>query len=360
MWRLNSRVLVTGGAGFIGRHLCQRLQEMHQTVRVLDSFDPVVHGNDDAAANALHKSGVECIRGDVRHHDTLRAALKGCDAVIHLAARVSVVESMQLPARYTSDNCLGTAVLAEVLDQHPHNVRRVLLASSMSVYGEGAYSCAACDYRFVGGRVGNSTETKDAWNPPCPRCGIALQATATPESHICSPDSIYGASKLYQEQLLLHSLSTEECVCSALRLFNVYGAGQSVTNWRTGVITHMMASFLGGEPFTLAEDGHQIRDFIHVEDVVTAFCRSLTRPTPAVLNVGTGYPKSLLDVYREISLCVNARNRQDPVPNSIRRRGDVRHCFADISQLESHLGFRPRAIDADQLRAVLWQLENAI
>jgi len=356
---MNGRVLVTGGAGFIGRHLCKRLQEMNHTVRVLDSFDPVVHGDNGVAAETLLKNGIECIRGNVRHHDTLRAALRGCHAVIHLASCVSVVESMQLPARYTSDNCLGTAVLAEVLAQHPHNVERVLLASSMSVYGEGAYSCRECSFRFAGGCLSYSHGPNIEWDPSCPNCGYTLQPTATSESHICCPKSIYGASKLYQEQLLLHSPLAKDCNITALRLFNVYGTGQSVANWRTGVITHMLASSLGGELFTFTEDGEQIRDFIHVDDVITAFSRALLIFTPQILNVGTGCPTSLLEIYRMISACAGGIMSQAPKMSHTRELGDVRHCYADVSQLEASLGFRPQAVTANLLRRVRDRIEVA-
>lgn len=326
-------VLITGGAGFIGRHVTQRLLNRGYTVRILDPLIEQVHqGRRPADLSAE----AQLIIGDVRDRAALDRALQGCDAVIHLAAEVGVGQSMYAVERYVSVNDLGTAALFEALIGR--NIRRVVVASSMSIYGEGLYRTA--QGRIVedaARRPRLSAET--GWDPR-DETGAPLIPLPTPEWKRPSLASVYALTKYVQEQLTLTLSAAYGMEGVALRLFNVYGPGQALSNPYTGVLAIFASRLLNGQRPLVFEDGHQRRDFVHVEDVARAFALALEEPAAAgqVFNVGSGEDRSILEIG---TLLAEAMGRSGLSPETVgkARTGDIRHCFCDVTRAREALGF---------------------
>jgi dTDP-L-rhamnose 4-epimerase len=330
----NARILVTGGAGFIGRHVVQALLARGHDVRVLDALVPQVHGDGDDGGHGLE--GAELRLGDVRDRDAVRSALEGVDAVVHLAAEVGVGQSMYEIERYVGVNEFGTAVLLQALQERP--VRRVVTASSMSVYGEGLYRDAA-------GHLVETARRGDAvrgWDP-LGADGRPLTPVATPETKRVDLASVYALNKYQQERLTHLAAEVQGIEAVTLRLFNVYGRGQALSNPYTGVLAIFAARVLNGEPPVVFEDGRQRRDFVHVDDVARAVVAALERPEAAgaTVNVASGTELSIADVAGRL-LAVLGRDDLRPSITGKGRRGDVRHCFADIDKARRVLGFTPR------------------
>ena len=328
-------VLITGGAGFIGCHVAERLLRRGYHVRVLDLLIEQVHGEDAARAAGL-PSEVEFIRGDVRDANRLRGALRGVDKVVHLAAEVGVGQSMYAIEHYVSVNDLGTATLMQCLSEAP--VERVVTASSMSIYGEGLY-------RNADGGIEDGVEREAAgtgWDP-LDRQGRALVPVATPEWKRPNLASVYALTKYVQERLTLNVASAYGMEGVALRLFNVYGPGQALSNPYTGVLAIFASRLLNGNAPLLFEDGRQRRDFVHVADVADAFLLALDEPRARgqVFNIGSGEERTILDIAETFAA---AMNRADLAPDILgkARTGDIRHCFADIAKAREGLGFAPR------------------
>lgn len=331
------RVLITGGAGFIGRFICEELLRRGNDVRVLDSLIPQVHGAGDATT---HLPGdVELIRADVRDGDAVTRALRGIDAVVHLAAEVGVGQSMYEVERYTSTNDVGTAVLFERLIDQP--VRRVVTASSMSIYGEGLYRDADGDLVEDAERT-TLRDGQRNWEPADGQ-GRPLTPVATPEWKRPNLASIYALNKYVQERTT-HIMAAPygiEGVC--LRLFNVYGPGQALSNPYTGVLAIFASRLLNGQPPLIFEDGEQRRDFVHVRDVARAFADALVLPQAAggTFNIGSGHDRSVTEVAEALAQAMG-RNRIEPQIVGKARIGDIRHCFCDTSKAAAELGFAAR------------------
>ena len=330
-------VLITGGAGFIGRFVASELLRRGHDVRVLDSLIPQVHG-DRERPNGLDPQ-VEFYRGDVRDKDAVSAALANVDSVIHLAAEVGVGQSMYAVERYCSVNDVGTAVLFEALIDRP--VRRVVTASSMSIYGEGLYLNSAGEMIEDAVRP-PQTGTGGQWNP-LDALGRPLSPVATPEWKRPSLKSIYALGKYVQERTTMMLTDAYGMEGTCLRLFNVYGPGQALSNPYTGVLAIFASRLLNGQPPLVFEDGQQRRDFVYVGDVARAFADALQLPQAAggVFNVGSGKHHSVLEVAEAIA---RAMNRSDIAPELVgkSRAGDIRHCFCDCSLAAERLGFNPR------------------
>jgi dTDP-L-rhamnose 4-epimerase len=331
------RILITGGAGFIGRFVADELIARGNQVRVLDSLIEQVHGDIERPA-ALHPD-VELIRADVRNGDAVAKALKGIDSVIHLAAEVGVGQSMYEVERYTSVNDVGTAVLFEKLIANP--VRRVVTASSMSIYGEGLYRDA--DGNFV--EDAERTTLRDGqqnWEPTDTQ-GRPLTPVATPEWKRPNLASIYALNKYVQERTTFIMSKPYGMEGTCLRLFNVYGPGQALSNPYTGVLAIFASRLLNGQQPMIFEDGEQRRDFVHVSDVARAFADALVLPQAVgeTFNIGSGHDRSVSEVATELA---KAMGKNDIRPQTVgkARIGDIRHCFCDTTKAAEKLGFQAR------------------
>jgi len=313
-------VLITGGAGFVGSHVADALLERGRRVRALDNLTPQVH--ESGARPEYLSPEVELVVGDVRDAETVRRALAGADAVVHLAARVGVGQSMYEQAEYTSANELGTAVLCEALLERP--VRKLVVASSMSVYGEGTGPA----------RTREQLE-RGEWEP-------AGGFAPTPETKQPELASVYALSKFQQERLCLLFGSAYGVPAVALRLFNTYGPRQALSNPYTGVLAIFASRLLNGRPPLIFEDGLQRRDFVSVHDVAAAFVLALdvSAADGRVLNVGSGTSVTVLELAERLAVQMGVDVR--PEPTGRYRVGDIRHCFADISLARELLGYEPR------------------
>ncbi len=343
---MKMKVLVTGGAGFIGSHLCDELLTHGYEVRVLDNLSPQVHGERTTPPDYLSDQ-VEFIYGDVRDPDAVCKALQNVAAVFHLAAAVGVGQSMYEIRRYTDINNVGTAVLLEQLLDHP--VQKLVVASSMSIYGEGLY-------RDDAGRphsnVARNREqlARGIWEISDGN-GSFLTPIATPESKPANLASIYALSKYDQECMALTTGNAYNIPAVALRFFNVYGTRQSLSNPYTGVLAIFASRFLNGKPPLVFEDGNQQRDFVHVRDIARA-CRLAMESDAASgkpINVGSGRQISINALARKTAK-VMGRENLAPDINGEYRVGDIRHCFADIECARQVLGFEPKVDFEEGLR----------
>jgi dTDP-L-rhamnose 4-epimerase len=304
-------------------------------VRVLDSLIEQVHGDRERPED--FPDGAELVAGDIRNKDVVAHSLKGVDSVIHLAAEVGVGQSMYAVERYTSVNETGSAVLFEALIDHP--VRRVVTASSMSIYGEGLYRDADGNLVENAERKSRSSAAQ-GWDPFDER-GRPLTPVATPECKQPSLASIYALGKYVQERQTLIMTRAYGMEGTCLRLFNVYGPGQALSNPYTGVLAIFSSRLLNGQRPPIFEDGEQRRDFVHISDVARAFAEALVQPNAVgtVFNIGSGTDRSVKDVARSIARALD-REDLEPEITSKARIGDIRHCFCDGSKAAEELGFR--------------------
>jgi dTDP-L-rhamnose 4-epimerase len=334
---VSDRILITGGAGFIGRHLARALLHRGYHVRVLDSLIEQVHGKNGKASGLDPE--VEFLLGDVRDFDAVRRAVAGTDKVVHLAAEVGVGQSMYAVDRYVDANDRGTAVLFEALIEHP--VRRVVVASSMSIYGEGRYLDAeglVVDHAVRRPRTGPDMP----WDPLDAK-GRPLRPVPTPEDKRPALASVYAITKYVQERLTLTLAPAYGMEGVALRLWNVYGPGQALSNPYTGVLAIFAARLHNRQPPMIFEDGQQRRDFVHVEDVAEAFILALEQPHAAgsVFNIGSGEDRTVCDVAALLAAAMGCADIRPEITGRA-RIGDIRHCIADISLARQVLGYAPR------------------
>jgi dTDP-L-rhamnose 4-epimerase len=353
---MGKRVLITGGAGFIGSHVADELLGRGYKVRALDTLSSQVHGTDRARPAYLN-SDVELIAGDVRDPDAVTRALTDVDAVYHFAAAVGVGQSMYQISHYTQINNVGTAVLLEALIEHP--VSRLIVASSMSIYGEGLY--AGSDGRTWTGveRTPEQLRARD-WDPRTPD-GEPLSPVPTPESKPPSIASIYALGKYDQERMCLLVGGAYGIATVALRLFNVYGPRQALSNPYTGALAIFAARLLNGSPPLIFEDGRQRRDFIYITDVAIAARLALEVEDAAgrVFNVGSGQHSTIGEIAERLGRQLG-RDELRPEISGKYRVGDVRHCFADISLAQSVMGFAPaESLESGLMKLAEW-LEGQI
>ena len=338
------RVLITGGAGFVGRHVSQALLDTGSTVRVLDSLIEQVHPGRVRPPELPPE--IDLRIGDIRDRAAVRDALEGVDSVIHLAAEVGVGQSMYAVDRYTSVNDLGTAVLFQELIERP--VRRVVVASSMSIYGEGLYrdrDGALHEQVIRGGRNADGS-----WDPLDAQ-GRALIPVATPETKAPMLRSVYAINKFVQERLTLTLTQQYGMEGAALRLWNIYGPGQALSNPYTGVLAIFASRIANGAPPMVFEDGAQRRDFVHVSDVARAFLLALDRPEAVgeAINIGSGEHRSIEEVARRQAAAMG-RPDLEPLITNQARAGDIRHNVPDLGKAERLLGYRSRADFSEALQ----------
>ncbi|MDD5438890.1 MAG: SDR family NAD(P)-dependent oxidoreductase [Candidatus Omnitrophica bacterium] len=351
------RVLVTGGAGFIGSHLVDRLVEEGYNVRVLDNFDPQVHHGTKPSYLNKH---AEYQEGDIRDEAALKKALGGIDYIYHFAAKVGVGQSMYEIKDYVSVNTFGTAVLWDHIVNQKVRVKKIVVASSMSIYGEGAYRCVSCGDQTPHLRAEESLKQKQ-WDLECPSCRKRLDNIPTAETKKLLATSIYAISKKDQEEISLILGRSYALPTVALRFFNVYGKRQSLSNPYTGACAIFSSRIKNDNPPLIYEDGLQTRDFIDVRDIVEANLLVLKdrRADYRALNVGTGIPNSIHEVAETLIRLYGKTFKPEIVHRF--RAGDIRHCYADVTRLKE-LGFKPRySLESGLRDLVAWgKTEEAV
>jgi len=351
------KVLITGGLGFIGMELARTLVRRGMTVRLLDNLSPQIHGVNpqvDLGA-ALDKHHAEVMLGDVCQRGDWVRALQDVAAVVHLAAETGTGQSMYRIGDYTNTNVMGTALLLDVLANGRHDVRKLVLASSRSVYGEGAYRCVRCGLVYPAMRSLSSL-LANQWEPSCPLCSGAIDPVATPETCATSPASVYAATKLAQEDLLRVAGNALGIPFLIFRLQNVYGEGQSLNNPYTGILSIFSNRIRQGKEILLFEDGQESRDFVHVSDVAEAMALGIESDNGdgLTMNVGSGAQVSVETIAR--SLMRQFRDSSVPVVVSGQYRlGDIRHNYADITAIKRLLAFVPKvSLEEGIARFVGW------
>jgi dTDP-L-rhamnose 4-epimerase len=342
-------ILITGGAGFVGSHIADALLAAGHNVRIFDNLTDQVHQNGIPKYLAEE---AEFVYGDVREARAVRRALKGMDVVFHMAAAVGVGQSMYEIEHYMGTNTQGTAVLLQELLQRKQQVQKLILASSMSIYGEGKYLCAQCGEVAPQHRSVEQLKTK-RWEPNCPACGEALTPIPTDESKPLQCGSIYALSKKNQEEMCLLFGRTYALPVVALRYFNIYGTRQELSNPYTGVAANFASRIMNGNAPMIFEDGRQMRDFVSVQDVVRANMLAMesSQADGMAINIGSGEPISIQEVAAELARAMDS----DLAPELSQkyRAGDVRHCFGDISAAKKLLGYAPQVRFADGLKELV-------
>jgi dTDP-L-rhamnose 4-epimerase len=339
---VGENVLVTGGAGFIGSHLVDALLDAGHCVRVFDSLEPQVHGalRERGEWPAYLADDCERILGDVRDRDALQGAMEGTDVVFHQAAAVGVGQSMYEIERYVDANTRGTAVLLDILANEDHHVRKLIVASSMSIYGEGAYYCREHGEVYPQLRSQEQLAAND-WEMHCPVCQRVVEPLPTGEDKPLHPTSIYAITKKDQEQMCLTVGRAYGTPTVALRYFNVYGPRQALSNPYTGVAAIFSSRLLNGKPPVVFEDGHQARDLVHVSDIVQANLLAMKQDAMdyGVFNVGTGRFISILDLAEALIEAMGSGQAPEVVHEF--RAGDIRHCYPDIGRIRE-VGYWPQ------------------
>jgi dTDP-L-rhamnose 4-epimerase len=348
---VSETVLITGGAGFIGSHVGDELLRAGYRVRALDSLVEQVHGKGGSARPEYLADEIELIAGDVRNSEVVRGALEGVGSVVHLAARVGVGQSMYELAEYPAANTAGTGVLLEALLDHP--VRKLVVASSMSIYGEGAYEPAPAVERT------REQLERGEWDPRGPN-GEELTPVPTPETKEPSLASVYALTKYDQERMCLLYGAAYDVPTVALRFFNVYGPRQALSNPYTGVLAIFASRLLNDRPPLVYEDGGQRRDFVNVADVARACRLALERDGAdgRAVNIGSGRSASVLEIAEQLGR-VLGKDAQPDVPGKF-RAGDIRHCFADVSLARDALGFQAEVALEDGLAELAQWLEGQV
>jgi dTDP-L-rhamnose 4-epimerase len=334
-------ILITGGAGFIGTHLTRMALADGYRVTIFDNLSPQVH---DPNIPFAPPDGASFFRGDVTCREDLQTCLRDIDTVVHLAAETGTGQSMYEIGRYYAVNVQGAALLFDILANTSHSVGNVILASSRSVYGEGAYLCRRCSpegaRRFPRARSSEQLKAHQ-WTSPCPICAGDLEPTATREDDRLAPASVYAATKLAQEELVRVACGALGIPNAILRFQNVFGEGQSLRNPYTGILSIFSTRIRLGLSLPIFEDGEETRDFVHVEDVANAVLRCIERPASegVTLNVGRGQPVSIMAVAQ--LLCRIMGSEIEPHVTGQYRVGDIRHNFADTKKLARVMDIGP-------------------
>ncbi len=351
-------ILVTGGAGFIGSFLVDKLVLLGHQVTIYDNLEPQVHQG--KRPKYLNKDA-EFIQADICDEDSLDKALKSIDIVFHEAAMVGVGQSMYQIIKYTRVNELGTATLLDlIVNKHRDHIKKMIIAASMSVYGEGLYLCKKC------GRVKPSIRVEDdlkkkKWEPKCPDCNKSLSPMATDEDTRLDCNSVYAINKKAQEELFLTVGRAFNIPAVALRYFNVYGPRQSLSNPYTGVAAIFISRIKAGKSPVIFEDGFQSRDFVSVHDIVSANIAVMenSRADYQVFNVGSGNKITIVGLAK-LLIKIFGSNLTPEITNQF-RTGDIRHCFADISKIKRVLNWKRKVNFEDRMKELIewsWQEES--
>jgi dTDP-L-rhamnose 4-epimerase len=345
-------ILVTGGAGFIGSHIVDELIMRGHDVRILDNLDPQVHGKEQRPPAYLNPKA-KFIKGDVRDRAALKNALEGVEVVYHEAAAVGVGQSMYQIEHYTSVNSFGAAMLLDEIVNGKHGIKRMIVASSMSIYGEGLYECEKCGIIQPDFRPPKQLEAHD-WEMKCPKCQGVAKSVPTPETKPIRPTSVYAIGKRDHEELFLSVGKAYGIPSVALRYFNVYGPRQSLSNPYTGVCAIFQSNIKNDNPPVIYEDGLQTRDFLDIRDIVQANMIALENKKAdyEMFNVGSGKPTSVLQIAETFAKLYGKKIKPE-IKNKF-RAGDIRHCFADITKIKK-LGYKPTvAFERGMADLVAW------
>lgn len=331
-------ILVTGGAGFIGSFLVDRLIRDGYKVRILDNLEDQVHRG---RKPSYFNKKAEFVKGDVRDYEKFKSAVKGIDAIFHLAAAVGVAQSNYQIKKYIEINVSGVANLLDLLVNTKHQVKKIIGISSMTGYGEGNYKCTQCGIVRPPLRDEKQLKKKD-WHLYCPNCGQIAKPVATDEEALDYPNSIYGLSKTVQQDMILLISKIYNIPSVVLRGFNVYGPGQSLSNPYTGVTAIFISRLKNNQPCVVYEDGLQTRDFVSVHDMADAFVLALEKDQAnyQMFNIGSGRGTTILEIAETLERLLG-RSGLIQV-NGEYRKNDIRHCFADISKAKKILGWKPK------------------
>jgi dTDP-L-rhamnose 4-epimerase len=344
-------ILITGGAGFIGSNLALKLIERGYEVTVLDNLSPQVHGLNPEITSPIYssiKGKVNFIQGSVTQRGDWNKALDGQDAVIHLAAETGTGQSMYEIQRYANVNVGGTALMLDILTNEKHTIEKVVVASSRAVYGEGMYRCQEHGIVYPEARHDDDMMSGD-FDCKCPQCKRGVELLPTSEESKVHPTSVYGISKYTQEQLVLNVGTSIGLPAVAFRYQNVYGPGQSLTNPYTGILSIFSTRIKNHAGINIFEDGKESRDFVYIDDAVTATIMGIENDAANfnVFNVGSGVPIEVLSVAK--SLCKHYKRDEDISVSGNYRLGDIRHNYADLKTIKRIIGYEPH-----------WTFENGI
>ena len=331
------KILIVGGCGFVGSHTADALLEHGHRVTIFDNLSKQVHGD---SFPSYVSAEAEFIQGDVRDLDAISQAVRGQDVIYNFAAAVGVGQSMYEISNYMDSNSQGTANLLQAILNTKSHPEKLIVASSMSIYGEGRYLCPSCGEIAPRTRLGAQLKRKD-WEIRCPQCNRTAKPAPTDEEKPLQCTSIYALSKKAQEEMTLLFGQTYDIPAVALRYFNIYGPRQALSNPYTGVAAIFASRLMNGKAPVVFEDGHQLRDFVNVHDIVQANLLALSSPggDGMALNVGSGTPVTVRQIATEIASMLGVE-----IPFEISgqcRAGDIRHCYADISKISRTLGFVP-------------------
>lgn len=350
------KILITGGAGFIGSQLSLHLVAKGHSVRVIDNLSPQIHGANQESSPLFRsiRGKVEFFRGSVTSRNDLLNVLPGIDTVVHLAAETGTGQSMYAIQHYSDVNIGGTALLLDLIANTPFPIRKIVVASSRAIYGEGKYVCAQHGHVFPPSRSSENMARGD-FDVHCPLCGIPAQMAPTDEETPVRPASVYGITKLTQEQMVLTVAKALGISAFAFRYQNVYGPGQSLSNPYTGILSIFSSRIRKGGGINIFEDGEESRDFVFIDDVVAATVKGVEHEIllADVFNVGSGVATDVLTIANSLQ-----RMLGQTVPVKISghfRLGDIRHNVADLTKVEATLAFKPSiSVEEGLRRFVAW------
>ena len=353
------KVLITGGAGFIGSHLVNKLFKENYTITVLDNLSEQIHGNHgDSYTFRSIKGKCNFVKGDVQDKILFTNLLSNTDILIHLAAETGTGQSMYENTKYVEANCLSTSYIADFLASKENKIEKVVVASSRSIYGEGKYECSKHGIKYPDSR--EDIHMKEGqFDCVCNECGEILSIRATCEDSRIHPISTYGLTKFFQENILESACNANNVNFIGLRFQNVYGVGQSLSNPYTGIISIFSTRFRKGKGVRIFEDGNESRDFVYIDDVITAIKNSIeyTKKPSLILNVGHGKMTTVMEVANILKKNINP-NIEIEITGEY-RKGDIRHNYADLTLAKEEIGFEPTVnVEEGLKRFCEWMLQE--